>query len=421
MTKAVDKKDSRKPLEGLRILEMGQLLAGPFASVLLAWFGAEVIKIEPPDTGDPLRAWRTMYKGTSLWWYILGRNKKSVTVNLRTPEGQSIVRRLVEKVDVVIENFKPGTMEKWGLGYEALKEINPRVIMVRVSGWGQDGPNKSKPGFASVAEAVGGLRFVTGYPDTPPVRPNLSLGDTLAGLHAALGILIAVYHRDIVGSGVGQIVDVALYESVFNVMEGVVPDFDKVGLVRAREGNRLSGIVPTGTWQCSDDKYVVIGGNGDSIFRRLMIAIGRPDLAGNPLLEHNNGRVKHADLIDNAIAAWTRQRSLQEVIQALENAEVPVGPIYSVAEMVEDPHFNARGMFETHTLPDGTTVKLPSLAPKLVDTPGRTDWIGPELGAHNAEVLGALLGIPEQELRQLAQKGVVGSGKKPTAINDTAK
>ena len=219
MTKGIDTNGSRKPLEGLRVLEMGQLLAGPFASVLLAWFGAEVIKIEPPGQGDPLRAWRSLYKGTSLWWYILGRNKKSVTVNLRTPDGQSIVRRLVEKVDVVVENFKPGTMEKWGLGYEELKKINPRIIMVRVSGWGQDGPNKNKPGFASVAEAVGGLRFVTGYPDSPPVRPNLSLGDTLAGLHAALGILIAVYHRD-VGSGVGQIVDVALYESVFNVMEG---------------------------------------------------------------------------------------------------------------------------------------------------------------------------------------------------------
>jgi formyl-CoA transferase len=417
MTKTVDTNSPRKPLEGLRVLEMGQLLAGPFASVLLAWFGAEVIKIEPPVEGDPLRTWRSLYKGTSLWWYILGRNKKSVTVNLRTPEGQSIVRRLVDKVDVVLENFKPGTMEKWGLGYEELKKINPRIIMARVSGWGQDGPYSAKPGFASVAEAVGGLRFVTGYPDGPPVRPNLSLGDTLAGLHAALGILVAVYHRDVVGSGVGQVVDVALYESVFNVMEGIVPDFDKLGIVRQREGNRLSGIVPTGTWRCSDDKYVVIGGNGDSIFRRLMLAIGRPDLADDPTLERNSGRVQHAELIDDAISAWTRQHSLQEVINTLEKAEVPVGPIYSVSEMIEDPHFIARGLFETHTLPDGTTVKLPALAPKLTETPGKTQWIGPELGAHNAEILGTLLGISGEELRRLVQQGVVGSTRSTADVS----
>ena len=417
MTKAVDMNCPRRPLEGLRVLEMGQLLAGPFASVLLAWFGAEVIKIEPPGEGDPLRAWRSLYKGTSLWWYILGRNKKSVTVNLRTPEGQSIVRRLVDKVDVVLENFKPGTMEKWGLGYEELKKINPRIIMARVSGWGQDGPYSTKPGFASVAEAVGGLRFVTGYPDRPPVRPNLSLGDTLAGLHAALGILVAVYYRDVVGSGVGQVVDVALYESVFNVMEGIVPDFDKLGVIREREGNRLSGIVPTGTWQCGDDKYVVIGGNSDSIFRRLMLAIGRPDLANDPTLEHNSGRVKRAELIDDAISTWARQHPLQDVIDTLEKAGVPVGPIYSVAEMIDDLHFIARGLFETHILPDGTTVKLPALIPKLAETPGQTRWIGPELGAHNAEVLGTLLGISGEELRRLVQQGVVGSTRSTADVS----
>jgi formyl-CoA transferase len=417
MTKAVSSQGPRRPLEGLRILEMGQLLAGPFASVLLAWFGAEVIKIEPPGEGDPLRTWRSLYKGTALWWYILGRNKKSVTVNLRTAEGQAIVRRLVDKVDVVLENFKPGTMEKWGLGYEELKKINPRIIMARVSGWGQDGPYSGKPGFASVAEAVGGLRFVTGYPDSPPVRPNLSLGDTLAGLHAALGILVAVYHRDVAGSGVGQVVDVALYESVFNMMEGIVPDFDKLGVVRQREGNRLSGIVPTGTWRCSDDKYVVIGGNGDSIFRRLMNAIGRPDLANDAKLERNSGRVNHAALIDDAIDAWTRTHSLQQVIDTLEKADVPVGPIYSVAEMIDDPHFIARGLFETHRLSDGTTVKLPALAPKLSATPGETRWIGPELGAHNAEVLGKLLGISGEELRRLVEKGVVGSTRSTAGVS----
>ena len=397
----------KRPLEGLRILEMGQLLAGPFASVLLAWFGAETIKVEPPGQGDPIRTWRSQYKGTALWWYILGRNKKSITLNLRSSEGQDIVRRLVEKVDVVIENFKPGTMEKWGLGYEDLKMVNPRIIMARISGWGQDGPYSGKPGFASVAEAVGGFRFVTGFPDSPPVRPNLSLGDTLAGLHAALGILVAVYYRDLAG-GTGQVIDVALYESVFNIMEGVVPDFDKLGVLRGRDGNRLAGIVPTGTWQCCDGKYVVIGGNNDSIFRRFMNAIGRTDLAGDPRLEHNSGRAENADLIDQAIAAWTGKHSLEEVMEILENAQVPVGPIYSVADMINDPHFNARELFETHALPDGSPIKIPAITPKLSATPGRTEWIGPRLGAHNEEVLGNLLGLNREELRKLAESGVIG-------------
>jgi crotonobetainyl-CoA:carnitine CoA-transferase CaiB-like acyl-CoA transferase len=407
MTATTKTPGKKRPLEGLRILEMGQLLAGPFASLLLAWFGAEIIKIEPPGQGDPIRTWRSQYKGTGLWWYILGRNKKSVTVNLRSAEGQEIIRRLVDKVDVVLENFKPGTMEKWGLGYEDLKKINPRIIMARVSGWGQDGPYSGKPGFASVAEAVGGLRFVTGYPDSPPVRPNLSLGDTLAGLHAALGILVAVYYRDIAG-GTGQVIDVALYESVFNIMEGVVPDFDKLGVVRGRDGNRLEGIVPTGTWRCRDGKYVVIGGNNDSIFHRFMKAIGRPDLASDVKLAHNNGRVENADMIDASIAAWAEKHSLPEAIKILEDAQVPVGPIYSVADMIDDPHFKARGLFETHALPDGSTIKIPAIMPKLSATPGQTEWIGPHLGAHNQEVLGNLLGLSSEELQRLAESGVTG-------------
>jgi formyl-CoA transferase len=402
------KTQTLKPLEGLRILEMGQLLAGPFATVLLAWFGAEVIKIEPPGTGDPLRTWRSMYDGTALWWYILGRNKKSVTLNLRHNKGQAIARRLAERVDVVLENFRPGTLEKWGLGYADLKAINPRIIMARVSGWGQDGPNGRKPGFASVAEGFGGLRYVTGYPDRAPVRPNLSLGDTLAGLHAALGILVAVYNRD-VNAGCGQVVDVALYESVFNMMEGVVPDFDKLGVIREREGNRLAGIVPTGTWKCKDGKYVIIGGNGDTIFKRFMNAIGRPDLAGDPRLQHNNGRVEYASLIELAIEQWTSQRALSDVISILEDAEVPVGPIYSVADIMKDAHYEARRMFETHMLPDGTSLKLPAIVPRLTETPGATNWIGPELGAHNHEILCGMLGIPEEELSALAAEGVIGS------------
>jgi len=396
-----------KPLEGLRVLEMGQLLAGPFASVLMAYFGAEVIKVEPPGVGDPLRTWRALHKGTALWWYILGRNKKCITVNLRVPKGQQIIRELVKNADVVLENFKPGTMEKWGLGYEDLRKINPRIIMARISGWGQTGPYAPKPGFASVAEGAGGLRYVTGYPDRPPVRPNLSLGDSLAGLHAALGILMAVYRRDVAGTGTGQMVDVAIYEAVYNMMEGIVPEYDKCSIIREREGTRLSGIVPTGTYPCRDGKYIIIGGNSDSIFKRMMRAIGRPDMAEDPRFEHNNDRVQHVDEIDQAIIAWTSQHPLEEVVRVLEEATVPVGPIYSVADMLADPHFQQRGLFEDLTLEDGETVKLPTLVPKLSETPGGTEWVGPPLGAHNREVLGEILGYSDQQLRELEAEGVI--------------
>lgn len=396
-----------KPLEGLKVLEMGQLLAGPFASVLLAWFGAEVIKIEPPGIGDPLRTWRALHKGTALWWYILGRNKKCVTLNLRAPKGQEIVRQLVKSTDVVLENFKPGTLEKWGLGYEDLKKINPRLIMARISGWGQTGPYSHKPGFASVAEGVGGLRYVTGYPDRPPVRPNLSLGDSLAGLHAALGILMAVYYRDIKGTGTGQMVDVAIYEAVFNMMEGIVPEYDKTGVVREREGTRLTGIAPTGTYLCKDGIYIIIGGNSDSIFKRMMMTMDRADMANDPRFEHNNDRVKHVDEIDQAITDWTMQHPSEEVVRVLEGATVPVGPIYSVADMMRDAHFQARGLFETVDLGGGDTVKLPALVPKLSETPGGMEWVGPPLGAHNREVFGKLLGYSDEQLKELAAKGVI--------------
>ena len=396
-----------RPLEGLRILELGQLLAGPFASVILAWFGAEVIKVEPPGVGDPLRRWRKLYKGTALWWYILGRNKKCVTLNLRSPRGQEIARQLVAKVDVVLENFKPGTLEKWGLGYEELKKINPGLIMTRVSGWGQNGPNALMPGYANVAEGVGGLRYVTGYPDRPPVRPNLSLGDSLAGLHAALGVLLAVYHRDVKGTGEGQMVDVAIYESVFNMMESLVPEYDKLGHVRERRGAKLSGIVPTSTYLCSDGKYIIIGGNGDTIFKRLMTTAGREDMANDPRLEHNDGRVEHEEAIDAAIEAWTGQHTFEEVFQMLEAAGVPTGPIYSVAEILEDPHYQARGMFEEVEIAEGETVKLPTLVPKLSRTPGGTEWIGPPLGAHNEEVYSSLLGMRPEEIARLHEEGII--------------
>lgn len=395
-----------KPLKGLKILEMGQLLAGPFASVLLAWFGAEVIKIEPPGTGDPLRTWRKLHNGTALWWYILGRNKKCITLNLRESKGQEIARRLAQNVDAVVENFKPGTLEKWGLGYEQLKEINPGVIMVRVSGWGQTGPHSQKPGYASVAEGVGGLRYVNGYPDRPPTRTNLSLGDTLAGLHAALGLMTAIYHRDVNG-GHGQVVDVAIYESVFNMMESLVPEYDMYGEIRERQGSRLTGVVPTNTYLCKDGKYIIIGGNGDSVFKRFMHAIGRSDLAEDPRFEHNNNRVEHEGEIDDAISNWTNGHTYQEVLGALEQAQVPAGPIYSIADIMQDEHYIARGMFENATLPDGTQVKLPTFAPKFNNTPGSTEWVGPPLGAHNNEIYCGVLGMCEGELAELREQGII--------------
>jgi crotonobetainyl-CoA:carnitine CoA-transferase CaiB-like acyl-CoA transferase len=396
-----------RPLEGVRVLEMGQLLAGPFAAALLGWFGAEVIKIEPPGQGDPLRTWRKVHNGTSLWWYTLGRNKKCITLNLKDPRGQEIVKQLVGKIDVVLENFKPGTLEKWGLGYEELKRLNPRVIMACVSGYGQTGPYSSRPGYANVAEGFSGMRYVTGYPDRPPVRPNLSLGDTLAGLHAALGILLSLYHRDAKQTNEGQMVDVAIYEACFNVMESLIPEYDLLGEIRERQGAKISGIVPTNTYPTKDDKFIIIGGNGDAIFKRLMIAAGRADLANDARLAHNDGRVAHEAMIDQALEAWTRAHTFDELHTALEEAAVPNGPIYNAADIVNDPHYQARGMFEDADLGNGETVKLPTFVPKLSATPGGTDWIGPPLGAHNKAVYGELLGMSEEEFNKLTVAGVI--------------
>jgi len=400
-------KNKPKPLAGVKVLEMGQLLAGPFATVLLAWFGAEVIKIEPPGTGDPLRSWRTLHKGTSLWWYSLARNKKCITLDLRQKKGQEIARRLAERVDVIVENFKPGTLEKWGLGFADVKAINPRVIMARISGWGQTGPNAQKPGFAAVGEGVGGLRYLTGDRDRPPVRPNLSLGDSLTGLHAAFGILTALYHRDAQGGGTGQVVDVAIYESVFNMMESTIPEYDKAGVIREREGTRLSGIVPTGTYPCRDGVYVIIGANGDNLFKRFMLAIGRPDMASDPRFEHNDDRVPWADEIDRAISDWTRRWPSAEVVRVLEGAAVPVGPINSAKDMMMDPHFHARGLFQEADLGDGDKVRLPAIMPQLTETPGGMEWPGPTLGEHKREVYGGLLGYSDEEIATLAAAGII--------------
>jgi crotonobetainyl-CoA:carnitine CoA-transferase CaiB-like acyl-CoA transferase len=400
------------PLDGLRVLELGQLLAGPFAGSLLAWFGADVIKVEPPDGGDPLRTWRQMHHGTSLWWYILGRNKRCVTANLRAPEGRDLVRKLAAHCDVLIENFRPGRLEEWGLGPDELKALNPRLIVARVSGWGQTGPYAQKPGYASVAEGFGGLRYVTGYPDRPPARANLSLGDTIAGLHTAFGILTAIYDRDVRepdagGARTGQVIDMALFEGIFNLMESSLPEFDTYGVVRERHGSKVTGIVPSNTYRCGDGKFIIIGGNGDSIFKRLMIAAGRLDMAEDPRYARNHDRVRHEEDIDAAISAWTERHPFDDVLAALERAGVPAGPIYSIADQVCDPHFQARGLFEQVTLPDGEAVTLPRLAPCLSETPGGTRWPGPPLGAHNREVYGELLGLTEADLERLRGDAII--------------
>jgi len=393
-----------RPLDGIRVLELGQLLAGPFAGTLLAYFGAEVIKVEPPG-GDPIRQWRVVRDGASLWWRSLGRNKKCVTLNLRDPAGRALARRLAERCDVLIENFRPGILEGWGLGPDDLKPVNPGLIFARISGYGQDGPYAARPGYASVCEGIGGLRYVNGVPGEPPVRPNLSLGDTFAGLHAAFGVLLALLERQRRAPHAGQTVDVALYESVFNLLEAAVPEYDGAGVIREPSGSTVTGIVPTGTYRCHDGKYVIIGGNGDSIYKRLMHAAGRADLAEDPRLAGNAGRVEHQQEIDAAIAAWTATLDSREALTQLEAAEVPSGPIYNVADMVTDPHFQARGLFETVEI-DGKPLKIPAILPKLAETPGATDWPGPEIGSHNMEVFGGLLGLSAAELATLKGQGV---------------
>ncbi|MCB9702247.1 MAG: CoA transferase [Myxococcales bacterium] len=413
---------SEAALAGLRVLELGQLIAGPFAAAYLAGFGAEVIKIEDPARGDPLRSWRKLYQGTSLWWRLMARNKRSVAIDLRRPEGRALVRRLIVEghVDVVIENFRPGRMEAWGLGYEALAAENPRLVMARISGYGQDGPRAQEPGFANIAEAVAGLRYLTGEPGKPPLRSQVSLGDTIAGLHAAFGIMVAIHERDVVGSGRGQVVDVALTESIFAMLESLLPEYDVLGHVRERAGSRLEGVVPTGTYACGDGVHVVIGANSDSMFRRLMRVIGRGDLADDPALATNAGRVAHEGRIDAAIAAYTAQRPASGVLEALRAAEIAVGPIQSIAEIARDPQFIARGAFESATLEDGRPMQVPAVVPRLSATPGATRWLGPALGVDTRAILGGWLGLADEALRSLAEGGVIGGdaaagGSAPTA------
>jgi len=393
------------PLSGVKVLELGTLIAVPFCSRILAEFGAEVIKVESPDGGDPLRQWRKLHQDTSLWWYVQARNKKSVTVNMREPEGQEIVRRLAAQADIVVENFRPGTLEKWGLGWEALSARNPGLVMVRLSGYGQDGPYSERAGFGAIGEAMGGLRYVTGHPDRPPVRVGISLGDAIASLYGVIGALMALRHREVNG-GKGQVVDVALYESVFSLMESLLPEFDVAGFVRERSGASLPGIVPSNTYTTRDGKYVVIGANGDSIFKRMMLAIGRDDLAGDPGLARNDGRVARTAELDEAIGAWCAAHDLDDVLKVLAGAQVPSGKIYDIKDIVNDLHYRARGMIEQASLPDGTPMKIPGVVPKMAETPGGTRWLGPGLGEHTDEVL-AELGYDADNMRDMKARGVI--------------
>ena len=398
--------NTSKPLVGIRVIELGQLLAGPFTGCMLGYFGAEVIKIEPPKGGDPIRGWRVLRDNTSLWWRSLARNKKCVTLDLNSERGSALAKQLINAADVVIENFRPGVMEKWGLGPEQFEQSNPGLIYTRISGYGQTGPYANKAGFASVCEGISGFRYVNGFPGEPPVRPNLSIGDTIAGLHAALGICLAIIARDKDGKHQGQVVDVALYESMFNLMEAVIPEYDGAGIIRQPSGTTVTGIVPTNTYRCQDGKYVVIGGNGDSIFQRLMVAAGFPELATDVRFATNADRVANEAELDELLENWCSQHNAQQILDALEQNRVPGGPIYSVADMFEDPHFIERGLFEQVSI-NGEPLKIPAIMPRLTATPGGTKWPGPELGSHNQAVFGEILGLSAAELAEMKELGII--------------
>ena len=412
------KTTSSGPLAGIKVLELGTLIAGPFCSRMLAEFGADVVKIESPDGGDPIRQWRVLKDGTSLWWSVQARNKKSLTLNLKDARGQKIARQLALEADIIIENYRPGVLEKWSLGYEQLKAENPATIMVRLSGFGQTGPLKDQPGFGAIGESMGGMRYVSGFPDRPPLRIGISIGDSVAALHGVIGAMMALRHRDATGgrwngksgdemlAGQGQMIDVALYEAVFNMMESLVPEYDYAGVVRERTGGALPGIVPSNTYTTGDGENIVIAGNGDAIFKRLMLAMGRDDLAGDAQLTRNDGRVPRTAEIDAAIQAWCTTQTIDSALAILQAADVPVGKIYSVRDMMTDPQFLARRMFEQHAFPDGTPIKLPAITPKLSETPGETKWLGPALGEHTDEVL-KTLGYDETSIAELRRDGVV--------------
>jgi formyl-CoA transferase len=391
-------------LQGVRVIEMGQLIAGPFAGKTLGEFGADVIKIEAPGTGDPLRNWRLIKNGTSVWWQVQSRNKRSIALDLREAEGQDIARRLIAEADVLIENFRPGTLEGWGMGWEELQKLNPGLVMLRISGYGQTGPYRDMPGFGVVGEAMGGLRHLTAEPGRVPVRVGVSIGDTLAALHGVIGVMMALYHRKVNG-GAGQVIDVALHEAVFNVMESLIPEYSAFGVVREPAGSALPGIAPSNAYLCRDG-YVLVAGNGDSIFKRLMETIGRPDLGNAPDLANNAGRVKRVAEIDAAIGAWTQTRSIQEVLDALNAARVPVGRVYTAKDIFEDPHYKARDMILTQHTRDGDDIAVPGIVPKLSGTPGQIRSSAPHLGDDTDSVL-QQMGLQPEQIATLRQKGIV--------------
>ena len=397
--------DTAKPLAGLKVIELGTLIAGPFAARICAEFGAEVIKVESPNGGDPLRKWRKLYEGTSLWWFVQARNKQSLTLNLKDANGIAILKKLISEADILIENFRPGTLEKLGLDWDTLHTLNPALVMVRLSGFGQTGPQKDQPGFGAVGESMGGLRYITGFEDRPPVRTGISIGDSIAALWGVIGALMALRHRE-VNQGKGQIVDVALYEAVFAMMESMVPEFDVMGLVRERTGNIMPGITPSSIHTCSDGKAVQIGANGDAIFQRFMRAIGRDDLADDPTLADNAGRDTRRDELYALIDQWAASLPQDEVLKVLEQAEVPASKIYSAADMFTDPQYLAREMFLNATLPDGKAFKMPGIVPKLSETPGSADWTGPALGEHTDSILHRL-GYDETQIAELRGRGAI--------------
>ncbi|WP_166360057.1 CaiB/BaiF CoA transferase family protein [Pseudomonas akapageensis] len=394
-----------KPLAGVKVIELGTLIAGPFASRICAEFGAEVIKIESPDGGDPLRKWRKLYEGTSLWWFVQARNKKSLTLNLKHPEGQEILKKLLSEADILIENFRPGVLEKLGLGWDVLHALNPKLVMVRLSGFGQTGPMKDQPGFGAVGESMGGLRYITGFEDRPPVRTGISIGDSIAALWGVIGALMALRHREVNG-GQGQVVDVALYEAIFAMMESMVPEFDVFGFIRERTGNIMPGITPSSIHTSADGRHVQIGANGDAIFKRFMLAIGRDDLANDPTLASNDGRDLRRDELYGIIDRWARTLPLDALMTVLNEAQVPASRIYSAEDMFNDPQFLAREMFLQASLPDGKPFKMPGIVPKLSETPGSAEWVGPELGAHNNELLGEL-GYDAATIARLRELGTI--------------
>jgi len=396
---------ANKPLAGVKVVELGTLIAGPFASRICAEFGAEVVKVESPDGGDPLRKWRKLYEGTSLWWFVQARNKQSLTLNLKHPDGREVLRKLLSEADILIENFRPGVLEKLGFGWDVLHALNPNLVMVRLSGFGQTGPMKDQPGFGAVGESMGGLRYITGFEDRPPVRTGISIGDSIAALWGVIGALMALRHREVNG-GKGQVVDVALYEAIFAMMESMVPEFDVFGFIRERTGNIMPGITPSSIHTSADGKHIQIGANGDAIFKRFMLAIGRADLADDASLASNDGRDLRRDELYGVIDRWVGSLPLEAVLAALNAAEVPASRIFSAEDMFADPQYLAREMFLSAKLPDGKAFRMPGIVPKLSDTPGSAEWVGPQLGEHNHSVL-AGLGYSAEQIAALKSAGAI--------------